>query len=204
MTSSFSQVRICSTILCNIRNSNPCKKCILTMTVLLYGKVNQIWLKIGNIWATTYLPSNIFYQIECPFHTSNINFWSFWLGFKSQYSWTIFKQTKKRIPKIFENSLEKYLVTFLSHLKKLQNLYSNSDLKSWIVSLVKNTQNNFFSQNLGIENNYFSIFESLNKYCFAYLRCHLFCLFVQCLLSLGDGLGQTPTQAVLANSTQPD
>ena len=131
LTSSFSQVRICSTILCNIRNSNPCKKCILTMTVLLYGKVNQIWLKIGNTWATTYLPSNIFYQIECPFHTSNINFWSFWLGFKSQYSWTIFKQTKKRIPKIFEISLEKYLVTFLSHLKKLQNLYSNSDLKSW-------------------------------------------------------------------------
>ena len=101
LTSSFSQVRICSTILCNIRNSNPCKKCILTMTVLLYGKVNQIWLKIGNIWATTYLPSNIFYQIECPFHTSNINFWSFWLGFKSQYSWTIFKQTKKKDSKDF-------------------------------------------------------------------------------------------------------
>ena len=106
---------------------------------LCYCMVKQIkWLKIGNIWVTTYLP-NIFYQIECPFHTSNIIFWSFWLGFKSQYSWTIFKQTKKRIPKIFENSLEKYLVTFLSHLKKLQNLYSNSDLKSWIVSLVKNT-----------------------------------------------------------------
>ena len=64
LTSSFSQVRICSTILCNIRNSNPCKKCILTMTVLLYGKVNQIWLKIGNIWATTYLPTYFFIKLN--------------------------------------------------------------------------------------------------------------------------------------------
>ena len=56
----------------------------------------------------------------------------------------------------------------------------------------KHHKSNFCSQNLGIENNYFSIYESLNIHCFAYLRCH-FCLFVQCLLR-GNGLGQTPTQ----------